>query len=126
MARFIVADGGYDGVMHRFTRLIFLAVLMFSICLLSLKARSDTSATAPAERSTLAAAVKVTLDPRAAADYGVDPHQVDAAVADFEAQHDAFTLTDLQNIKIPAGPDKSLLLSEIATVDVQFSHLAGK
>jgi hypothetical protein len=126
MCRSISAGGGYDVLMRSHIRTTPVAALLFSMCFILPSAHSDPATTAPADRPALAATVKVTLDPRAAADYGVDPHQVDAAVADFEARHDAFTLTDLQNLKVPAGSDKSLLLSEIATIDVQFSHLAEK
>jgi hypothetical protein len=69
---------------------------------------------------------KVVLDERAAADYHVNTDKVDSQVAAFVAAHETFTLDDLQNIKIPAGPDHALLLSEIATIQVQFTRPAAK
>ena len=79
-----------------------------------------------AGRSCVFAHLKITLDPKAASDYGVDPKRVDEVITDFAAKHDSFTLTDLQNLKVPAGPDKNLLLSEIATLDVQFNQTPVK
>jgi hypothetical protein len=107
--------------------LLFLAPLL-AIAVLHVTARSEQPADAPgplADRAFLAH-LKIALDPKAASDYGVDPKRVDEVISDFAAKHDAFTLNDLQNLKIPAGPDKSLLLSEIATIDVQFNQTPAK
>ncbi len=108
-------------------RLLFLFVLLLTIGFLRVSARSDPAdAPGPLADRAFASHLKITLDPRTASDYGVDPKKVDSLINEFAAKHDSFNLSDLQNLKIPAGPDKNLLLSEIATIDVQFNPMAAK
>jgi hypothetical protein len=109
---------------HR--RPLVLFILLLTLVCLHTSVRSDPAdAPAPLADRAFLSHLKITLDPRAASDYGVDPKRVDEIISEFAAKHDSFTLTDLQNLKVPAG-EKNILLSEIATIDVQFNQTPAK
>jgi len=106
--------------------LLFVALLLAMGFFRATVGGEPAEAPGPLADRAFSAHLKITLDPRAASDYGVDPKRVDEIISDFAAKHDSFTLNDLQNLKVPAGPDKNLLLSEIATIDVQFNQPPAK
>ena len=66
------------------------------------------------------ASIDVQIDPAAATDNGLEPSAIKDRVRQYLRSHDSFTLTDLQNVKIPNPDGRDVLLQEVASVQVKF------